>query len=457
MYPIDIHVVDDEDRCIVFLPESFNLFYVAKDLGAILKFYENISKDLRLIAEKFNIDETYIAELLSFISEKSTPNSTSNINWTHGEPRSLCLIISQDCNLRCGYCYAEHGIYGREKRLMDINTAKKSINKILGRDYINTILFFGGEPFLNYALMREIVSYIENLQLDVKYTAVTNGTIMNEDIKYFINKNFFNLCISLDEIKEINDHQRHGNVESVHDCVVNTIKELQERKCLVSLKSITTKIGVARLMEIDSYLRSLDIDLLAIESVSDVPENSEFYISNEDYIKFVHSLSNILRKNIQELAQGETRILPFYISTILKYMLTKTRKINMCSAGREYFAITADGDVYPCHRLIGFEEFFMGNVHDENFPGENFSKIRHTFCSENVYSSKKCKTCWARFLCGGDCQADSYISTKDISCPTERRCVLIKTIIDKLLPDVANIFSDELKTNNLLNSLKVNR
>lgn len=49
MYPIDIHVVDDEDRCIVFLPESFNLFYVAKDLGAILKFYENISKDLRLI------------------------------------------------------------------------------------------------------------------------------------------------------------------------------------------------------------------------------------------------------------------------------------------------------------------------------------------------------------------------------------------------------------------------
>lgn len=454
MCPIEIHVVENDDRYVVFHPESFNLFYVAKDVGEILKFYENGSKDLRLISEKFNIDKDYIEGILTYISKKSTSNSACNLEWTDGEPRTLCLIISQDCNLRCGYCYADHGMYGQEKKLMSFGIAKRSIDKIFGNNYINTILFFGGEPFLNFPLIQETDSYIEDLGLNVKYTAVTNGTIINDEIKDFINKKFFNLCVSLDGIKEVNDLQRYGNVKSVHDCVVKTITELKPRNYSLSIKSIATKIGIGKLMEIENHIRSLNIDSIAIEPVNDVPTNSEFYISDEDYTQYVTNLTDILKKNIQELAKGNTLILHFYISTILIYMLTKTRKINMCSAGREYFAITADGDVYPCHRFIGFDDFIMGNVCDDDFPGEKFAKIRNIFCNENVYSSKECNTCWARFLCGGDCQCDSYICTKDISCPTERRCLLMKTMIDKLLPEIADIFLDEAKTKNLLYSLK---
>jgi uncharacterized protein len=131
--------------------------------------------------------------------------------------------------------------------------------------------------------------------------------------------------------------------------------------------------------------------------------------------------------------------------------------IHGCSAGRELITITADGDVYPCEKYIGSNEFHMGNVHDEDFPGERFKRLKETFCKINVYKSPDCNTCWARFLCGGVCHWQSYVTYGDISRPTERRCMETKTILEALLPEIADIFSDEVKTKNVLNYLKLNK
>ncbi|GAB6264869.1 MAG: thioether cross-link-forming SCIFF peptide maturase [Methanothrix sp.] len=450
MCSIDIHIMENNGRYVVFHPETFSLFYISKEIGEILKFYENGSKDIHVIAEKFNKKETYIDDILNYIQKKSALNPTKNLEWTNGIPRTLCLIISQDCNLRCAYCYADHGTYMREKRLMDIETARKAIDKLFSYNYLNTILFFGGEPLLNFSLIKEIDSYVMAVGLNVKYTAVTNGTIMNDEMKHFINNKFFNLCISLDGIKEINDQQRYGNVESVHDCVIKTLNELKYRKYPISIKSIITKLGVDRLEEVETYIGCLNIDSTAIEPVNEVQPDSMFYISDEEYVKYVQNLANIFKKYIHELAKGDKLVSYYTVFNIILHMLTRTRKINMCSAGREYLAITAEGDVYPCHRFIGLEEFNMGNVHDNNFPDNRFIKIKNMFNDKSIDNLEKCCICWARYLCGGDCDCDSYIYKKDILYPTERRCLLMKTIINTLMPEIADIFLDETKTKNLL-------
>jgi uncharacterized protein len=125
----------------------------------------------------------------------------------------------------------------------------------------------------------------------------------------------------------------------------------------------------------------------------------------------------------------------------------------MCSGGREFITITADGDVYPCHMFIGVDEFKMGNVHDEDFPGEKFSKIREMFYKINVNTSYYCNSCWARFICGGECNWQSYLFYKDLSRPTEQRCLKMKLLIEALLPEIADIFQDKIKMKNLFNSL----
>jgi uncharacterized protein len=450
----DLHVIHKKGRYVVFHPDSFSLFCVEENIGRILEFYETLSKDISLIAKVFDTSEYYIENLLKYFSDNAVYNTTMDLEWTNGEPRALNLLISQDCNLKCGYCYANHGTYGREKKLMDFDTARKSIDKLLSNEYQNFIVFFGGEPLLNFPLIVEIDSYLTEKGLRAKYTAITNGTIINDEIKKFIEEKFFALGISLDGAKELNDLQRYGSVESVHDSVLETINKLKYRHYTLSIKSIVTKKNANRITDIVTYISSLDVDSMAVESVNDIPPESEFYLSDEDYAAYIYKLASIITNIIREVANGNRVVFGSYIFDILRQIVTKTRKINMCSGGREFITITADGDVYPCHMYIGIDEFKMGNVHDDDFPGRKFAEIREIFYNANVYTSTNCKNCWARFLCGGECHYFSYISNNDLSTPREQRCMEMKAVIEALLPEIADIFLDEIKTKNLLNSIK---
>ena len=431
---------------------SLSLFFVTKDVGELLKSYEINSK---YVNSKAEID---INNLLNHLSEKIDHDSAKDLKWTNSEPRALSLLISQDCNLKCGYCYADHGTYGsEEKKLMSYDTAKKCIDKLLSKNDSNHISFFGGEPLLNFTLIKKIESYLNEKNLKVIYTMTTNGTIMNDEIKNFINEKFKNLWISLDGPKDINDGQRFGSFKSVHDRVVETIDTLHPRSYPITIKSIVTKRSTNRLTEIVEHISSLSIDSMDIKPVKDVLPDSEFFMDDDDYAMYINELANIHASNINRLANGENVKPISFISLILMLIITKTRWIYRCAAGRGLITITADGDVYPCEKYIGVNEFNMGNVHSDDFPDKRFKKLIEMFFAINIYTSPDCNTCWARFLCGGVCHWQSYITHGDMSRPTERRCMETKTILEALLPEIADIFSDEVKTKNVLNYLKLNK
>jgi len=279
---------------------------------------------------------------------------------------------------------------------------------------------------------------------------------MSDEIKNFINEKFLSLWISIDGPKDINDRQRFGLVESVHDRVAETIDKLHPRSYPITIKSVITKRSVNNLSEIVEYISSLNIDSTCINPVKDVPPQSEFFMSDEDYMTYINELDNILVSYIKKIANGDEVKLISYIYPILMQMISKTRKTYGCEAGRKFLTITTDGDVYPCHRYIGLKEFHMGNVNDEDFPGDKFDRLREMLYRINVYDSPECDTCWARFLCGGVCHWRSYVTSGYLSRPTERKCMEIKSILEALLPEIAEIFSDEIKTGNTLNWLKSN-
>jgi uncharacterized protein len=445
----DIHVIQKDGRYVVFHPESLSLFFVTECIGNILKLYETNSN---------NIDSGvggFIDDILSHLSDNIEFDLAKDLKWANSKPRTLNLLVSQDCNLKCGYCYADHGTYRSEKMLMNYDTAKKCIDKLLSEDYDNTIVFFGGEPLLNFHLIKEIYFHLSITNLNVRYIAITNGTIMNDEIKNFINDHFLNLWISLDGPRDLNDGQRSGSFKSVHDHVVETIDELHPRSYPLIIKSIITKKSANQLTEIVEHISALNIDFMDIKPVKDVPPESEFFMSDDDYKLYLNNLSHILTNSIKRLANGENVKLISYIAPILTQMITKTKMINRCAAGRELMTITADGDVYPCEKYVGLEEFHMGNVHEDDFPGEKFNSIREMFYKINVYNSLDCNSCWARFFCGGECHFQSYITHGDLSRTTERRCLEMKSILEALLPEIAEIFSDEIKTKNVLNYLKL--
>lgn len=442
---MQIHVMKRNDKYIVLNPESLSLFSVTETIGKALESHE--SRQERL-PEDMSSKEIDTAKLLDSFDEKV--NYEICKSWVEKDPKALCLIISHDCNLQCGYCYADHGAFGGEKKLMSLGTAKESIDKLLGTNSNNFILFFGGEPFLNFSLMNDVVEYGSRNGLNIKYTTISNGTIINNIIKEFIYQNFFALQISLDGPKAINDLQRYGSLESVHDRVIETLGELKPITDRLSIKCIITKKSINKLNIIMDYLSSLGVGSIAFAEASLLPKNSEFFISNAEYDDCITELTHIMVRNLDQLASGKKSPLIGPIFDILRSLTTKTRKINYCSAGREYVAVTADGDVYPCHGFVGIEEFNMGNVHDEDFPGESYTTIKHIFDNLNVYTSEECSSCWARFLCGGSCAAHSYIYNNDLSKPTKRRCTMAKSILEALLPEIAETFQDKTKMQNII-------
>lgn len=448
---MQIHVIKRNDAYVVFNPESLSLFTVSDNIGEILESYE---LGLENLPESMSDSEIDTTELLDSFDEKV--NCDICKRWVEKEPKALCLIVSHDCNLQCGYCYADYGTFGGERKLMSFETAKESIDKLLDKNSNNFILFFGGEPFLNFPLMKYVVEYGYRNDLNIKYTTITNGTIMNDTIKKFIYENFYALQVSLDGPKEINDLQRYGRLKSVHDQVLDTIVQLKSRSYPLSIKCIITKNSVNNLNAIIEYLSSLGVGSIAFAEASLLPKDSKFYISDIEYKNYINKLSQEFVQNLEQLASGKKTPMMVPIFDILCSLTTKTRKINYCSAGREYVAVTAEGDVYPCHGFVGMEEFKMGNVHDETFPGELYNDVKSIFNKLNVYTSEECSSCWARFLCGGGCAAHSYIYNDNLSKPTKRTCIMAKTILNALLPEIAKIFQDTAKMQNIVKILDRN-
>lgn len=450
---INIHIISKDNKHIVVHPDSMSMFSVTEDKAKMLRLYKSKLELNQLTTEESECLHKELTELLNYLADATKTEICRDLVWTGKEPKSLCLFVSQDCNLRCGYCYADHGAFGRKEKLMDFNTAQLSIDKLLSEGYSNSILFFGGEPFLNFPLMTEIVEYISAKQLNINYSTITNGSIMNASIERFILERLSFLGISLDGPKGINDIQRYGYVESAHDLTIKTIKQLKLRGFPLAIKCIATKHSINKLAEITDYISSLGVTSINIAEVSGIPQHSEFFISDEEFEIFTRELSDVLVKNLNQLSSGTKTAGIYPIFSVLRLLVTKTKTIHVCSAGREYIAVTADGDVYPCHNFVGVEEFNMGNVHDDDFPGEAYTKVKNIFNNHSVYTSEECSSCWARFFCGGDCAAHSYMCTGNLFRPTKRRCILIKSILEAILPEIADIFQDKARTQNLVESL----
>jgi uncharacterized protein len=129
--------------------------------------------------------------------------------------KSMCLNISHDCNLRCRYCFAAQGDFGGARMLMPFNVAKSAIDFLIahsGSRHNLEVDFFGGEPLMNFDVVKKTVAYARSLEKphnkNFRFTITTNGLMLNDDNIDFINREMSNCILSLDGRKEVNDRLR---------------------------------------------------------------------------------------------------------------------------------------------------------------------------------------------------------------------------------------------------------
>lgn len=344
--------------------------------------------------------------------------------------KAMCLHIAHDCNLRCKYCFASTGDFGGGRSLMDLETGKKAIDflieKSTGRHNLE-LDFFGGEPLMNFEVVKEIVRYARSLEekhnKKFRFTVTTNGMLLNEDNIDFINREMSNVVLSIDGRKEVNDRMRpRVDGSGSYDRIVEKYKQLVEKRGhdQYYVRGTFTKYNLDFSKDV-LHLYEEGFDQLSVEPVVCEPE-LPYALTEEDFPRIFEEYETLAKEIIRLKKEGKS-INFFHFMIDLDQGPCAIKRLRGCGCGNEYVAVTPDGDIYPCHQFVGQEEWKMGNLHDNTF---DFAKKTY-FAATTVYNKPDCRQCWAKFYCSGGCNANNMqymgdvLKSHKLSCELEKK------------------------------------
>ena len=385
------------------------------------------------------------AELQTLIDQKMlySPEFIDEETTEKLHPRSglkaLCLHVSHGCNLRCDYCFAHQGDYGDGNgqgtaRLMSPEVAFRAVDFLMenaGRENVE-IDFFGGEPLLNFEVIKETVAYGRKLakkkNRNLYFTLTTNGTLLDEEKISFLNREMHNVVISIDGRKEVHDRFRYdaaknGSYDRILPAALKLVREREKnppgRRDYFIRGTFTTE-------NLDFtgdvlHLAGLGFKRLSLEPVTG--SGAGYHIGREHLPAVLDEYDNLARV----IAAREKPGFSFYHFQLNLYEGPCIyKRITACGAGFEYFAVSPEGDLYPCHQFVGLPQFKAGDI----WEGIKNLCLVETFKKTNVLTKPACKNCWAKFFCSGGCHADAYFTNNDLATPNEITCIMQRKRIE---------------------------
>lgn len=347
--------------------------------------------------------------------------------------KALCLHIAHDCNLACKYCFAEEGEYHGRRAMMSYEVGKAALDFLVANsgNRINLeVDFFGGEPTMNFDVVKKLVEYGRSLEepnnKKFRFTLTTNGILLDDDILEFANKEMSNVVLSIDGRKEINDMMRpRRGGQGSYDIIVPKFKKVAESRNQMNyyVRGTYTHNNLDFSNDV-IHLADLGFEQISVEPV--VAEPSEDYAIRPEDIPTLLEQYDILAQEIIKRHKEGRPFNFFHFMIDLEGGPCVAKRLSGCGSGTEYLAVTPWGDLYPCHQFVGNEDFLMGNVTD----GIVRTDIQGEFKCVNVYAKPKCRDCFAKFYCSGGCAANAYNFKGSITESYDEGCELQKKRIE---------------------------
>lgn len=342
--------------------------------------------------------------------------------------KALCLHIAHDCNLACRYCFAEEGEYHGRRALMSFEVGKKALDFLIANSGSRRNLevdFFGGEPLMNFDVVKETVAYARSIEKahnkNFRFTITTNGLLLTDDKIDFINREMSNVVLSIDGRKEVNDRLRvRTNGSGSYDTIVPRFQKLVATRGKDKdyyARGTFTKYNLDFTEDV-LHLVDLGFDQVSVEPVVSDPKLS-YSIQEEDLPRVFEEYERLANTIIARKKEGRGFNF-FHFMIDLNQGPCAIKRLRGCSCGNEYVAVTPEGDIFPCHQFVGEDEWKMGNVLDGSYDMER----KNMFALANVYSKEQCKNCWAKFYCSGGCNANNWQYEGDIHKPHSIACAL---------------------------------
>lgn len=430
VYSGSVHVVDD----------------VAYD---IIGMFENTPKDgiKQIILDKYadrpdvnpeEIDDCF-SDIDELIASKKLFTSDPfeklvvDINKKPNVIKALCLHVAHTCNLRCEYCFAGQGKYDGESALMSFEVGKQAIDFLVANSGSRKNLevdFFGGEPLMNFGVVKQIVAYARGIEKEknknFRFTLTTNGVLIDDEVIDFCNKECHNVVLSLDGRKEVNDRFRVDAAgRGSYDVIVPKFKKLVEARGGKGyyMRGTFTHNNPDFANDV-FHMADLGFSELSMEPVVCKPSDPSA-LTEEDF-PVVCEQYEILAKEMIKRRKNGASITFYHYMLDLSHGPCIYKRVTGCGSGSEYLAVTPKGELYPCHQFVGDSKFLMGDV----WQGVTNTAMRDDFKKCNVYSRRDCDNCWARLYCSGGCAANAYHATDSINGTYEYGCRLFRKRIE---------------------------
>ena len=291
--------------------------------------------------------------------------------------------------------------------------------------------FFGGEPLMNFQVCKDLVAYARSIEKEKKknfrFTLTTNGVGITDEVIEWANRECHNVVLSLDGRKEVNDRFRKdyaGN--GSYDRIVPKFQEFVRRRGGQGyyMRGTFTHFNTDFTEDIFHMADDLGFAELSMEPVVADP-NSPSALTREDLPVIFEQYEILARDMLRREREGKP-ITFYHYMLDLEHGPCIYKRISGCGSGTEYLAVTASGDLYPCHQFVNDPEYRMGDI----WEGVTRTDLRDSFKLCNVYSRPECADCWAKLYCAGGCAANAYHATGDIHGTYETGCEIFKKRIE---------------------------
>ncbi len=375
----------------------------------------------------------------------SLPNQPSNLIETRPAfLRNLALNLTNNCNFCCGYCYAKQGNYDIPGLVMTLDTAKHGIDLLCESVRKNdsekaTIALFGGEPLLEFELIKEIVAYTKRnmpTSTSIQYLITTNGTLIDKEVAEFMQENGFIVTVSIDGDEETHDaYRRYKKIGTgTYNDVVAAAKLLQGKVPL------TGRLTVAE--------RTPDVcaSVLAVKAAGfdRITYAFDYRMSEEAFQASLISVEKLLVAYEDSIKAGDYYDITNVTEPITSIVL-KRKKRSHCNAGLSYLSLSADGAIHRCPRFTGIKQFSLGKIQENNLLRvessiQSYQRSLGRNAGDRVTG---CYDCAFVHLCGGLCSHQSFTESGSEFTLVPRDCSYRQFLYKLAIKMVCNLTTTE--------------
>ncbi len=332
------------------------------------------------------------------------------------------LFITENCNLRCDYCFVE----GKNAfHAMSPETARRSIDFLFAhsRDAKQLHIFFmGGEPFLEFELMRMTAEYAEKLAKEqgkgLEFSVTTNGTLFSEESLAFCAKHQIKYLLSIDGDQETHDqHRKTASGRGSFDMLMRWLPRMKYYQPWMGARMTVHPDTAHRIVDNVRFLidRGINQFIIGPATGQEWPEEAL-----EAYQAQMIDVANLYK---EKRAEGVP--LRFELFDQLENLCDK-KGIWGCQAGRHSITIAANGDIYPCSKMLGLND--LGGIYRLGDLEQGITEVDARSQLIAMWGKKetKCITCDMADSCAGGCFADNYQATGSIFQPWETECCIVR-------------------------------